>query len=232
MPYAVDKTTYRKDTHLPVGVGWSMRPGGIRPTTIVIHTTSAAAKNTTFNAEARYLYNSRAVSAHYLNGKESQIVQFLHPDLEAWHAGAALTAYQNLHSIGIENHVSLGEQWTPAQHDSLTWLVKRLMAQYAIAPSQIETHRRVALPGPNIRKHDPASWNDAAFYAWRDNLITTIPTTWPARTIGLPIYQRSDHSGALAGHLHTGEDVVIDDLSNGHLSDHRGFVDIKGLETL
>ena len=80
MPYTIDVTTYRKDTHLPVGVGWSMRPGSVKPTTIVIHTTSATAQNTTFGAEARFLYNSREVSAHYLNGKSSQIVQFLHPD--------------------------------------------------------------------------------------------------------------------------------------------------------
>ncbi len=225
MPYFVDSVTYRKDTHLPVNVGWSMRPGGIKPTSIIVHTTSAAQPNTSFDAEARYLYNSREVSAHYLNGKQGQVVQFLHPDLEAWHAGAALTAYQNNHSIGIENHVSVGEQWTATQHDSLTWLVKKLMAQYAIAPTHIETHRAVALP--HGRKSDPTGWDNLAFYIWRASLVVN---AWPARCIGLPIYQRSDHTGALAGYLKSGDDVVIDDLSNGHLHDGRGFVDIKGLE--
>lgn len=62
---------------------------------------------------------------------------------------------------------------------------------------------------------------------------TPIPTSpRPCRVVGLPIYQRSDHTGALAGHLITGEHVAIDDLSNGHLVDARGFVDITGLETL
>ncbi len=39
----------------------------------------------------------------------------------------------------------------------------------------------------------------------------------------------ADHTGALWGHLTTGEQVAIDDMNNGHLSDGRGFVDLKGL---
>lgn len=230
MSYPIDDKTYRKDTHYHAGVGWSMRPDGIKPTTIVIHTTSSPTQNTTFEHEAEYLYNSRDVSAHYLNGKAGQIVQFLHPDLEAWHAGAALSSFRNDHSIGIENHVSVGEVWTQVQYDSLTWLVRRLMAQYQIASSQIETHRAIALPGPNIRKHDPTSWDDASFYAWRARLAPPAPRFY--QCLGLPVYQRSDRTGVLWGHLFTGEQVTIDDVSNGHLADGRGFVDMQGLKLL
>lgn len=215
MPYSIDRSSYRKDTHLPVGVGWSMRPGGIRPTAIVIHTTSAEAQDTTFDAEARYLYNSREVSAHFLNGKQSQIVQFLDPQLEAWHAGQALSAYQNDHSIGIENHVSVGEPWTAIQHDSLTWLVKRLMAQYAIAPTQIETHRAIALPGPNIRKHDPTGWDDVSFYAWRASLV---PRTVFAGPYGAIARQDYRAGAAAAAYFAPGLTITIDDF---HRNEYR-----------
>ncbi len=230
----IDQVTYRKDAHLPVGVGWSMRPGGIKPTTIVIHTTSATAHDTTFDAEARYLYNSHEVSAHYLNGKSGQIAQFLSPDLEAWHAGKAITAYLNMHSIGIENHVSVGEQWTETQHDSLTWLVKRLMAQYGIAASQIETHRAIALPGPNIRKHDPTSWDNASFYAWRATLSPP-STTKTYRVRRIMVSQRQEGGEPYAGELQPGEEVVVDKwYTNGmcHLASGFGFVKLADLEAI
>jgi hypothetical protein len=42
----------------------------------------------------------------------------------------------------------------------------------------VETHRRVAVPGPDIRKHDPSDWPDAAFYAWRNGLAIDIWVLW------------------------------------------------------
>ncbi len=225
--FVIDTQQYRKDAHLPEGIGWSKRPGGIKPTSIVIHTTSAAAQNTSFDAEARYLYNSREVSAHYLNGKRSQIVQFLSPDLEAWHAGNAITAYRNDHSIGIENHVSVGEQWTQTQHDSLTWLVNLLMAQYKIAPSQIETHRAIALPGPNIRKHDPTSWDNASFYAWRASLsapVTQIVRAGPFGAIARQDYMAMAPSSA---YFPPGTAIEIDGFSKNsyrHAASGVGFI--------
>lgn len=213
-----------------------MRPGG-KPISIVIHTTNSPAKNTAFESEARYLRDSPNVGAHFLVGKQGQIVQLLHPDFAAWHSGAALSGFGNAHSIGIENHVSQGEAWTGAQRDALTWLVRRLMALYRIGPEMIETHRRVAQP--TGRKSDPEGWPDASFYAWRAQLAAPVlpPTPPPAVPVpytvrGLPVYQRADHTGALWGHLAAGEQVVIDDLSNGHLADGRGFVDLAGLDPL
>lgn len=235
MPFSIDTTSFRKDTTLPLGQGYSMRPGG-KPISIVIHTTNAPHKNTAFDAEARYLRDSRTVGAHYLVGKQGQIAQLLHPDLAAWHAGASLSGFGNAHSIGIENHVSQGETWTGAQRDALTWLVRRLMAQYRIGSEMVETHRKIAHPAG--RKSDPEGWPDAAFNAWRAQLAIPIPPPVPppsphrCRVIGLPVYQAANHQGALWGHLAPGEVVEIDDPSNGHLADHRGFVDVNGLERL
>lgn len=245
MSYPIDTTTYRKDTHLPLGQGYGMRFGGQKPTTIVIHTTNSAQHDTTFEHEARYLWNSHDVSAHFLNGKAGQIAQILPPDLAAWHAGGrqpngtwtAQPAYDNNHSIGIENHVSVGETWTGVQRDSLTWLVRWLMTLYGIAPAQIETHRAIALP--KGRKSDPEAWPDASFYAWRDQLLAPSPPPTPLskryRVKHIMISQRQEGGPPYAGELTPGDQVVVDKwYTNGyvHLDDGRGFVLLEDLESM
>lgn len=236
--------SYRKDTTLPIGKGYSLRPGGIAPTTIVIHTTNSPHKNTAFSAEASFLRDSPDVGAHFLVGKQGQIAQILSPDLAAWQAGGrqqngtwtAQPAFANDHSIGIESHVSQGEQWTGAQRDALTWLVRQLMSQYHIAPTQIETHRAIALPLG--RKTDPEAWPNEAFYAWRAALASTpppppLPVIQKYKVRGLPIHQAQNLQGQTAGFLAPGDVIEVDALYNngaGHLKSGLGFVDMKGLE--
>ena len=216
----IDTTTYNKAQAHPSRWGYQAR-GSAVPSSIIIHTTSNG-RPTHFETEARYLLDSSAVSAHYLIGKEGQIVQFLAPQpWQAWHAGTCLPAYTNAKSIGIEHHVSVGESWTAAMHAACTWLVKQLMVTFAIPSTSIDTHRAVALPAG--RKKDPAGWGDAAFYAWRVTLDAPPPPR-RYRVLGLPVYQESDRNGPLWGHLVPGEEITIDDMANGHLADHRGFI--------
>lgn len=177
MPPTIDTATYDKTKKLGPGQGYSARPQNISPTTIVIHSTNGN-RGSTFDQEAKYLRDSLKVSSHFLVGKAGQIAQILDPGLAAWHAGEALTAWTNPHAIGIECHHAVGDDWPQAQLDSLTWLVRDLMRRYRIAPAGVETHRKVAIPGPDIRKHDPSDWPDAAFYAWRGGLATDIWSLW------------------------------------------------------
>lgn len=236
---------FRKDTRLPLGTGYSMRPGGIKPSTIVIHTTSSPHKNTVFSDEAIYLRDSAKVSAHFLVGKKGQIAQILHPDLEAWHAGGkqsngtwtAQSAYANAHSIGIESHVSQGETWTDTQRAALIWLVRWLMGLYGIPAAQIETHRAIALPAG--RKRDPEGWTDAAFAIWRDTLAPPQPggtLTKRYRVKHRYITQRSEDNGPpIVRELVPGEVLEVDHwYSNGrvHLADGSGFADLVDLEAL
>lgn len=170
----IDTTTYDK-SRLPIGTGYDKRPKGLRPRSIIVHTTNGRV-GTQFAKEADYIYSSASVGAHYLVGKNGQIVRFLEPTIyRAWHAGACLLEYNNARSIGIECHLTNGEFWSDAQRGALSALVADLMHQFAIPSNMVEAHRRVALPGPNIRKHDPASWSDADFYAWRSNLLDSRP---------------------------------------------------------
>lgn len=221
----MDSTTYDKASKHPSRWGYQSR-GGVVPSSIVIHTTNNR-RPTRFETEAKYLMDSAAVSAHFLIGKDGRVVQFLDPlKYQAWHAGNCVPAYLNSRSIGIEHHVSIGEAWTPAQHAACTELVQSLMRAYGISPLSVETHRAVALP--HGRKSDPEGWDDTAFYVWRAALAPVSPPPTPKRyrVLGVPVYQRSDRAGPLWGHLGPGETIVIDDASNGHLADGRGFVKI------
>ncbi len=183
MSFTIDRVTYRKTIH-PIGTGYDKRPKGLRPETLLIHTTNGKG-GSSLEAEARYLRDSESVGAHYLVGKDGEILELLDPELRAWHAGVALPAYINSKSIGVEVHHAIGEAWTPAQHDALTWLAQtQLMPEYDITAGEIETHRAVALP--HGRKVDPSDWSDAAFYAWRASLTGQLYV--PQRPAGLTTY--------------------------------------------
>ena len=229
----IDATTYNKAIKWPTGHGYEGRRAA--PTSIVVHSTSSATKNTAFTAEATYLYNAPLVSAHYLIGRDGATVQFLDPlAWAAWHAGNAIPAWSNQRSIGIELHHSVGDPfYPPPQLDALDSLVLELCSHFAIPVATIETHGQIALPGPYIRKHDPADWPYAGFVLWRSRLGTPPPASRPYRVVGVPIYQAENLTGALAGHLTSGETVQIDaTYANGgaHLADGRGFVDLDGLD--
>lgn len=225
----IDAATYRKDTTHPPRWGYQSR-GQVLPSSIVIHTTNNR-RATQFDTEAIYLRESAAVSAHFLIGKAGQIVQFLDVvKWQAWHAGECLPAFSNPRSIGIEHHVSIGEAWTPEQHTACTWLVQNLMRDHRIPAGMVETHRAVARP--KGRKSDPEGWDDQAFYAWRATLAPApLPDYMHVR--GVPIYQREDRTGTVAGYLTPKDTVEVGKrYADGGvwLADGRGFIDGNSLE--
>jgi hypothetical protein len=233
----IDATSYNKAAAHPQRWGYQAR-GGAVPSTVIIHTTSNK-RATRFQTEAEFLCDSKDVSAHFLISKTGEIIQFLDPlKWQAWHAGAALPAYLNARSIGIEHHVSIGEAWTEVQHAASTWLVRQLMQQFGITPLHIDTHRAVALP--KGRKQDPAGWGDDSFYAWRDSLAASpppvsLPTT-RYRVKHIMISTRQDGLPPYAGELQPGEVVDVDmtyaDTHTAHLKDGRGFVLLEDLEQI
>lgn len=231
-PYTIDRTTCVKALTYPLDHGYDKRTAGVRPSSIVVHSTNGK-RGSSFSAEARFLFESAAVSAHYLVGKRGEIVEFLNPRWRAWHAGTAIPAFDNSHSIGVENHHAVGEAWTDAQRSALTWLVQQLMGEWGIAAEQIETHRAIALP-PG-RKQDPSDWSDADFYAWRMTLGAT--TVWYRARFQQAVLEapRADGAIALAGTaaLNAGERIQIDEIRDdgwAHLSNGLGFVPVAILE--
>lgn len=160
------------------------QPRSIRlslPKSIIVHTTNGK-KGSSLESEARFIANSKDISAHYLIGKGGEIIQFLDPNhYIAYHAGCVKSMlWSNVYAIGIELHNTPAEgHITDAQMGSLDKLVRLLMQAFHIPHYNIETHRNVAVfckNEPNAgklgRKIDPSGFSDNEFRLWRDSLRT------------------------------------------------------------
>jgi hypothetical protein len=186
---AVDRTTYLK-TKYRLRHGYDRRPSGVRPSAIIIHSTNNK-RRTSFASEAKYIYESPSISAHYLVGKSAAdgVVQFLPDTFRAWYTGEAKKGWGNTETIGIEIHVSVGERPTDWQILALTELVRGLMRDWSIPAEHVETHREIALPPK--RKNDPEGWTDEQFYHWRNALFleADLWAVWGS-AYPLPVEQR------------------------------------------
>jgi len=182
----IDTTSFDKRKAVPYDPersdnGYQPRPfGRLAPKSIIVHTTNGHA-GTSFYSEARYIQLSRAISAHYLIGKDGTIVQFLDPrSYIAYHAGCVKAQlWTNNFAIGIEMHHTTTEgPISIATKSALDWLVRQLMRDYTIPAQNIDTHRNVAVFCPGSvnagklgRKIDPSGFPDNEFYAWRSTLV-------------------------------------------------------------
>lgn len=113
-------------------------------------------------------------------------------------------------------------------------LAQRCVAALGRYPTaRVVGHRDIARPGHGT------TCPGATWLHWQQTLHAQIAALLRPRMIGqfvtkgLPIYQRADLDGPLAGHLMTGESVVIDATypnGAGHVQDGRGFIDLDGVE--
>ena len=186
MPTILD--TYRKDLKYGAGHGYGRQfsdPSGkllwtgLRadaPTSVIVHATHGR-PGTASASEAAFLRDSPNVSAHYLVAHDGRIFRILPDTFVAWHAGDALPAFTNPHSIGIELHAAITEPITGAQKQALAELLRDLAARWRIAAPLIDSHRAVALP--KGRKSDPATWPQAELRAWVDGVLTCRPADAP-----------------------------------------------------
>ncbi len=114
---------------------WSSR-NGVRIDHIVIHYTVSSRIESAI-AQFRKTHGRRR-SAHYIVGRDGQLVQMVHDTRKAWHATS-----KNARSIGIE-HVALpGQEIAPAQARTSLQLIRWLMAEYAIPKANIIPHKCV-----------------------------------------------------------------------------------------
>lgn len=134
---------------------WDVRPFGVRPDTVVVHSTAASG----LWLNVRTLRNPASqVSAHFVIGKDGQIVQLVGLGRRAWHAGVSDLRGRpdvNGFSIGIEL-VNLNDGRDPypeAQVRSTAALIRWMRQIYDIPDRNIVTHAEVARP-PG-RKNDP-----------------------------------------------------------------------------
>lgn len=227
MTYTINTTQYDKARAYPLPADPSAPKHGYErraaaPTAIVVHSTEGGVGQALGSA-ANYLYTSANVSAHFLVGKGSEIIQFLDPlPYAAWHAGQSIAAYSNQRSIGIECLHAQGEPWPGAQWDTLAWLLQHLMSGYSIAHTSIDTHGQIALPGPYDRKKDPTNWPHAAFITWRDSVLAA-PRRFRAGPFGALARQDRRPEALAARYYPPGTIFACGDVSGGYAWDSTGI---------
>lgn len=125
-------------------------------TCVVIHATAT----TGLESPKEWLCNAASkVSAHYLIGREGEVLQLVQENDVAWHAGESEWRGQpnvNAFSIGIEL-VNPNDGKTPYPEPQLAacaQLVTAICLQYGIEAADVVGHLDVA-PG---RKNDPAAF--------------------------------------------------------------------------
>lgn len=127
------------------------RRDGLRPELIVLHYTAM----TDCASAARALCDpAREVSAHYLIGRDGEVLNLVPEQMRAWHAGAGAWRGRddvNSRSIGIELDNNGVSPFSAPLMDALRPLLASLLAAWEIGPERVIGHSDMA-PG---RKIDP-----------------------------------------------------------------------------
>ncbi len=141
-------------TGLPVEVRPSPNFNERRPNFVILHHTS---NDTAARALGTLTDAARAVSAHYLIGRDGRIYYLVDELARAWHAGESYWGGNgdlNSASIGIELDNNGDEPFADDQIAALLALLADLKQRYGIPTANFLGHGDVA-PG---RKVDPSRW--------------------------------------------------------------------------
>ncbi len=101
---------------------------------VVIHYTTSRNIGGTIN---HFKHGTPRVSAHYIVGRDGELVQMVEDTLKAWHAG---DSGMNARSIGIEHVAALGDAITDSQAAVSAALVGWLMEEYEVPKSNVIPH--------------------------------------------------------------------------------------------
>lgn len=151
-----------------------LRPEGMPIDCIVIHDTETPGIRSARRIANHFLNPKSQVSAHYIIGKDGEIVQCVEDQAKAWHAGLSRLGDRekvNDFSLGIElvNAQTGTDPFTDAQYDSLNRLVAHLVAKYQIPRDRIVGHKDIT---DRPDKNDPAvNFDWSRFLAGVDSVL-------------------------------------------------------------
>ena len=131
------------------------RPAGTTIDCIVLH---ATVEPTLEGTRKIFLDPVRKVSAHFVVGKEGEVLQMVPVEKRAWHAGKSLLEgkeHVNDFSVGVEIvNLNDGKQpFTDAQYEAVAGIVRFVRSKFPVPDQRIVSHAQIALPVG--RKSDP-----------------------------------------------------------------------------
>lgn len=139
------------DIHWHPSPNFGDRRDGLKPSLVVLHYTAMDSAE----AACRALCDpAREVSAHYLIDEAGQVLQLVHEEMRAWHAGAGTWRGMediNSRSIGIELSNTGFTPFAAPQMDALDGVLKGIMGRWGIATQGVIGHSDMA----PTRKIDP-----------------------------------------------------------------------------
>ena len=137
-----------------------------------------------------------------------QLTPITHPGT---HAGPCNADALGLESVGNFN----ARPPTNEQYTLLLAVNRAILVAWGMPPASVVVHRD-CMPG----RICPGKYLTSA------QIRASLNEAWPRRyrVRGLPVYEQSDRDGPQWGVLKNDEIIEIDDMSNGHLSDGRGFI--------
>lgn len=132
---------------------------------IVLH---ATVEPTTQGTVDIFLKPSSSVSAHFIVGKDGQVIQMVPVEKRAWHAGPSELEgkpFVNDYSVGIEmvNHNNGNDPYPEPQMQAVAGIIRFIRSRYPIPDSRIVSHAEVARPAG--RKSDPMNFDFARIRA-------------------------------------------------------------------
>jgi N-acetylmuramoyl-L-alanine amidase len=117
---------------------------------IVLHYTASLSIEGTL---AWFANPAAKASAHYVIGRDGEVVQCVHEEAAAWHAGLEALwqrlGFVNSRSVGIELVATATSGYTGPQLGALWTLLADLVRRYRIAPEAVIGHKDV-LPSQKI----------------------------------------------------------------------------------
>lgn len=152
------------------------RPAGAVIDTIVLHDTETPGVRKADVVARWFLHPSSGVSAHYIIGKEGEVIQCVRERERAFHAGPSLFRGRtrvNDFSVGIElvNGQTGSDPFPEPQLATLVGLVRHLCVRWGIPADRVVGHHDITLR-PHL-KRDPAP--NFPWGAFSSRLLAVLP---------------------------------------------------------
>lgn len=211
------------------------RPAGHGIEMIIVHTGEGTRESDMQALHDTSIPLEHRKSAHAYACKNGDLIEMVHDEDEAWHAGFSQWGGRvnvNPWSLGLESEHRTGETWPDVQKQAMADWCKAKIQKYRIRQEMIAAHRWIA----PTRKKDPSDWGDLELRSWIAKLYAAaVPTmTFYRVKVNVNVRTEPNTESTVALVMQAGETAGFDTETPGesvsgnavwrHRADKLGFV--------